>query len=250
MSERLASKVALITGASSGIGAATARAFVAEGAKVALVARRPEPLEELVAELGDTAVAVPADVGKPAEARAAVAATIERLGGLDVVVNSAGVCWPVSLEDVDDEHWQQVIDVNVSGSFWVSRDAGLYMRERGGGTIINIGSDMALNGAEQYVSYCASKAAIIGLSRSLAAELAPTVTVNTICPGKVDTPMLTAEFESSGDLEAARRETIEAIPLKRLGRPNEVAAGILYLAADAGFATGATLELDGGTTVP
>lgn len=248
MPERLAGKAALITGASSGIGAATARLFAAEGARVALLARRREPLEQLAAELGDAAVVIDADVGVPAEAHAAVAAAIEGLGGLEVVVNSAGVAWPATLAEIDDEHWRRVIDVNLSGSFYVCRDAGLHMKENGGGTIVNLGSEMSVRAAGMYVAYCASKAGILGLTRALAAELAPDVTVNAICPGPVDTPMLTAEFETFGDLESSRAEAIAAVPLKRFGTAEEVAAGILYLAAEAPFATGTTLELDGGTT--
>jgi NAD(P)-dependent dehydrogenase (short-subunit alcohol dehydrogenase family) len=246
---RLEGRRALITGASSGIGAATARAVVAEGAMVALLARRRGPLEELAGELGDDAVVIAADVGRPSEATAAVATAVEELGGLDAVVNSAGVAWPTVLEEIDEEHWQRVIDVNLSGSFYVCREAGLHMRAQGHGSIVNLASEMSVLGAKMYVAYCTSKAGILGLTRGLAAELAPEVTVNAICPGPIDTPMLTAEFETFGDLEVSRREAIESVPLKRLGRPEEVAAGIVYLLADAPFATGTTLELDGGTTI-
>lgn len=246
MPDRLDRKAALITGASSGIGAATARLFVREGARVALLARRREPLEELAAELAAATVVVTADVAVPAEAKAAVATAIEQLDGLDIVVNSAGVAWPASLEAIDDEHWRQVIDVNLSGSFYVCRDAGLHMKENGGGTIVNLASDMSVRAAGMYVAYCASKAGVLGLTRGLAAELAPDVTVNAVCPGPVDTPMLDAEFEIFG--EGSRQEAMDGVPLKRFATPEEVAAGILYLAAEAPFATGTTLELDGGTT--
>ena len=247
MPDRLADKRALITGASSGIGAATARTFVAEGAKVALVSRRREPLEELAAELGDAAVVITADVGVPDEARAAVAGAIEQLGGLEVAVNSAGVAWPAKLEDIDDEHWRQVIDINLGGTFQIARAAGLHMKANGGGAIVNIGSDMSVRAAAMYSVYCASKAGVLGLTRGLAAELAPEVTVNAICPGPIETPMLAAEFELFG--EGSRDAAIAEAPLKRLGVPEEVAAGILYLAADALWATGTTLELDGGVTI-
>ncbi|MBS1878400.1 MAG: SDR family oxidoreductase [Actinobacteria bacterium] len=248
MPERLAGKAALITGASSGIGAATARLFVEEGARVALLARRREPLEELAAELGEAAIALSADVAVPEEARAGVAAAIEQLGGLDVVVNSAGVAWPATLAEIDDDHWRQVIDINLSGSFYVCRAAGLHMKENGGGTIVNLGSEMSVRAAGMYIAYCASKAGILGLTRGLAAELAPDVTVNAICPGPVDTPMMTAELETFGDVEKSRAEAIDSVPLKRFASAEEVAVGILYLAAEAPFATGTTLELDGGTT--
>jgi NAD(P)-dependent dehydrogenase (short-subunit alcohol dehydrogenase family) len=245
---KLEGRRALVTGASSGIGAATARLFVEEGARVALLARTRGPLEELADELGDGAVVVPADVGDHGQATAAVATAIEQLGGLDAVVNSAGVAWPMALEGIDEEHWQRVIDVNLSGSFYVGRDAGLHMKANGGGAIVNIASEMSVLGMGLYVAYCASKAGVLGLTRGLAAELAPDVTVNAVCPGPVDTPMLTAEFEVFGDVEASLAATIERVPLKRLATAADVAAGVLYLVADAPYATGATLELDGGTT--
>ena len=246
---RLADKRALITGGSSGIGAATARLFVEHGARVALIARRPEPLNALVAELGDRAVAIPADVAKPQDVAEAVRAATAALGRIDIVVNSAGVAWPVSLPDLDADGWQAVIDINLSGTFYVSREAGLQMAEAGGGTIINLGSELSVLGMDHYVAYCASKAGVIGLTRALAAELAPDVTVNAVCPGPVDTPMLAAEFEAFGDVQGALDATLERVPLRRLATAEEVAAAILYLAADASYATGTTLELDGGTTV-
>lgn len=244
---RLSGRRALITGASSGIGAATARRFVAEGAHVALLARTPEPLERLAEELG--AIAVPADVADPEQVHRAVEEAADRLGGIDVVVNSAGIAAPLALADLDARAWRETIDINLSGSFYVAREAGMRMLAAEGGTIVNIGSDLSFKGSAFYVAYCASKAGVIGLTKALAAELAPTVTVNALCPGPVDTPMLRAEFECSPDPKAAYDEAIERVPLKRLATPDEVAATILYLATDAPYATGMTLELDGGTTI-
>lgn len=245
--ERLSGRRALITGASSGIGAATARLFAAEGAHVALLARTPEPLERLADELGATSI--PADVADPEQVRRAVAAASDGLGGIDVVVNSAGIAAPLALADLDARAWQETIDINLSGSFYVGREAGLRMLAAGGGTIVNIGSELSFIGMAFYVGYCASKAGVIGLTKALAAELAPTVTVNAVCPGPVDTPMLRAEFECFSDPKGAYDGTIERVPLKRLATPEEVAAAILYLVADATYATGTTLELDGGTTI-
>jgi NAD(P)-dependent dehydrogenase (short-subunit alcohol dehydrogenase family) len=247
---RLAGKRALITGASSGIGAATARAFAAEGARVALLARRPEPLERLADELGDGARSFPADVADAGQVERAVAEAADWLSGLDVVVNSAGIAVPVSLTDLTEERWREVIDINLSGSFYVARAAGLRMvRAEGGGTIINLGSELSVLGMGMYVAYCASKAGVIGLTKALAAELAPEVTVNAVCPGPVDTPMLDSEFKTFPDPKAAYDATLERVLLHRLATPQEVALAILYLAADAPYATGTTLELDGGTTV-
>jgi NAD(P)-dependent dehydrogenase (short-subunit alcohol dehydrogenase family) len=242
----LAGRVALVTGASSGIGAAAARALAAAGAAVALLARRREPLESLAAELGeDIALPLVADVADSGQVATAVEATVARFGRLDAVVNSAGVVMPAALADTDDGAWAAQIDANLSGSFFVAREAVPHLGE--GGSIVNVGSELAAIGMEMYVAYCAAKAGVIGLTRALAAELAPAIRVNAVCPGPVDSPMLAAEFELFG-AEAAVAETLARVPLGRLGRVEEVAAAILYLTADATFATGTILALDGGTT--
>jgi NAD(P)-dependent dehydrogenase (short-subunit alcohol dehydrogenase family) len=247
---RLASKRALITGGSSGIGAATARVFAAEGARVAVLARRPEPLEALAGELGsDAARSFPADVADAGQVARAVAEAAEWLGGLDIVVNSAGIAVPMSLAELTEERWRESIDINLSGSFYVAREAGPRMARNGGGTIINLGSELSVLGMGMYVAYCASKAGVLGLTKALAAELAPNVTVNAVCPGPVDTPMLDSEFKCFPDPKAAHQATLERVPLHRLATAEEVAKAILYLASDAQYATGTTLELDGGTTV-
>jgi len=242
----LAGRVALVTGASSGIGAAAARALAAAGAAVALLARRREPLESLAAELGEgTALPLVADVVDSDQVDDAVAATLTRFGRLDAVVNSAGVSIPASLADTDDEIWRAQIDANLSGSFFVARAAAPHMGE--GGSIVNVGSELSHVGMEMFVAYCVSKAGVIGLTRALAAELAPAIRVNAVCPGPVDTPMLAAEFDHFG-AEAALAETLARVPMRRLAGADEVAAAILYLTADAPYATGTALALDGGVT--
>ena len=246
---RLAGRHALITGASSGVGAAVARMFVREGAKVALVARRRAVLDDLAAELGEHAVAVPADVTKPDEVTAAVQQAVAGLGGLNIVVNSAGAAAPISLDDLDPAAWREAIDVNLSGSFYVAREAARWMMAADGGTIVNVGSELSFRGAALYVAYCASKAGITGLTRALAAELAPKVTVNAVCPGPIDTPMLHGEFALFPDPKRAYESTVAQIPLKRLASVDEVAAAILFLAADAPYATGSLFSLDGGLTI-
>jgi NAD(P)-dependent dehydrogenase (short-subunit alcohol dehydrogenase family) len=245
---RLDGRAALITGASSGIGEATAQAFVREGAQVALVARRREQLERLAASLGDGAAAIAADVSDPAAAAGAVQDAASQFGRLDVVVNSAGIVRPLSLADLDAQAWRETIETNLSGSFYVAREAGLHMVDNGGGAIINLGSDLSILGMPMYVAYCTSKAGVIGLTKALAAELAPKVRVNAVCPGPVDTPMLEAEFNCFPDPKAAHDVTLERLPLKRFATADEVAGAVLYLAADASYATGTTLEFDGGST--
>lgn len=246
----LEGKVALVTGASSGIGAAVARRMSAAGANLVLVARRRAELEALARELGERTLVRVTDVTDPVAVRSTVADSASYFGRLDIAVNGAGVTAPAALVDADATNWRLHIDVNLSGSYYVAREAGLLMRAGGGGTIVNVGSDLSRSGAAMFVPYCAAKAGIIGLTRALAAELAPTVTVNAICPGPVDTPMLAAEFEllGGGDAAAARAEMLSRVPLGRLATAAEVADGIFYLAVQAPFATGTMLELDGGIT--
>lgn len=241
---RLDGRVALVTGASSGIGAAAARALAGEGARVALMARRPEPLARLAEELGEGALALPADVADGAAVAAAVDAAAERLGGLDVVVNSAGVSKPVALADLDAQEWRRTIDVDLTGAFHVARAAGLRMAANGGGSIVNVSSSLSTMGMGMYTAYCAAKAGVDGLTRALAAELAPHVRVNAVCPGPVQTPMLDAEFALQPP--SAREEALGAIPLKRFATAEEVAAAVLYVAVDATYMTGTALLLDGG----
>jgi NAD(P)-dependent dehydrogenase (short-subunit alcohol dehydrogenase family) len=245
---RLAGKRALVTGASSGIGEAAARAFVREGAHVVLAARTPGPLEEVARKLGEAATAHPADVSDPLQVAELVDETVRLLGGLDVVVHSAGISKPAPLEELTAERWREVIDVNLSGCFYVCREAGLRMRELGGGVIVNVASESSILGEPAYVAYCASKGGVLTLTRALAAELAPTVRVNAVCPGSVDTPMLRRDFASLPDPEYAMQATAHRIALGRFAQPDEVAAAIVFLAAEATFATGCGLALDGGTT--
>jgi NAD(P)-dependent dehydrogenase (short-subunit alcohol dehydrogenase family) len=242
----LAGRVALVTGASSGIGAAAARALAAAGAAVALLARRRESLETLAGELGgEVGLPLVTDVADSGQVDAAVAATVERFGRLDAVVNCAGVSIPATLADTDDDAWNAQIDANLGGSFFVARAAAPRMGE--GGSIVNVGSELSQIGMEMFVAYCASKAGVIGLTKALAAELAPAIRVNAVCPGPVDTPMLAAEFEHDG-AEDGLAETLARVPMRRLAQPEEIAAAIVFLIADAAYATGTVLSLDGGST--
>ncbi|HEY7629067.1 MAG TPA: SDR family oxidoreductase [Thermoleophilaceae bacterium] len=247
--ENLAGTRILITGASSGVGMAAARAFATEGARVALLARRAQVIEDLARELGDGALPLPADVTDSRAVSAAVAAAADAFGGLDVAINAAGVGMPTPLETLDPPGWQEVIDINLSGTFFVAREAGLRMLEAGGGAIVNVGSELSSVGMGMYSAYCASKFGVIGLTKALAAELAPTVRVNVVCPGPIDTPMMDAELDWFPDPEATRREATERVPLKRFAAPEEVVGAIRFLAFSAPFATGTVLPFDGGTTM-
>lgn len=247
--ENMRGKRVLVTGASSGVGEAAARIFAAEGASVALLARRAERLDAIVEELGENAHGVAVDVSDPDAVATAVAAANECLGGIDVAVNAAGIAHEATLAELSPSDWRQVIDINLSGTFYVAREVALLMLAAGDGSIVNIGSDLASIGHAGYAHYGAAKAGVVGLTKSMAAELAPTVRVNVVCPGPIDTPMMAAELAHSEDPEAARQEGMAKVPMARFATPEEIVAAIRLLAVGAPFATGAMLPVDGGTTV-
>ncbi|MDX6541763.1 MAG: hypothetical protein QOI71_3373 [Gaiellales bacterium] len=240
---------ALVTGASSGVGRAVATRLAGEGAQVALLARRTGLLAELAGELGQASFALVCDVADAEAAENAVASANKRLGGLDLVVNSAGVCLPVALQDLDAATWGESLAINLTGTFTIARAAGLIMRTGSGGAIVNVGSELGSIGMAGFAHYCAAKAGVVGLTKALAAELAPAVRVNAVLPGPIDTPMLQAELALTDDPAATRIEALGRVPLARFATAGEVAEAILYLGLEARYATGACLALDGGTTV-
>ncbi len=246
---KMTGKKALVVGASSGIGLETARLFASEEAEITLVARSTDKLNELAKELGGAAHVVTADVADVASCQSIVPAAIEAMQGLDVVVYCSGICEPCLVKDMTIEDFKRHIDINLTGNFIVAQAAALYMNEHEGGSIVNISSELSHIGMGFYVHYCASKAGVLGLTKGLAAEMAPKVRVNSISPGPVDTPMMRAEIEWFGGSKEVMDGAISRVPLKRFATPQEVAKGVLFLAADAPFATGSTLVLDGGTTM-
>ncbi|WP_067478695.1 SDR family NAD(P)-dependent oxidoreductase [Nocardia amamiensis] len=238
----------LVTGATSGVGEATARLFASRGAAVALLARREEELQRISGELGEGAHAFVTDVSSSASVSAAVAAAADALGGIDVVVNAAGVAGFAPLDRLSDGLWRQVVDTNLSGTFYVARAAGLRMRKAGSGSIVNVASDLASMGVAGLAHYCAAKAGVVGLTRALALELAPNVRVNAVCPGPIDTAMLRAGIADEPDPQRALQEKEASVPLNRLADPVEVARAIYFLAIEGAFATGTCMAFDGGTS--
>jgi NAD(P)-dependent dehydrogenase (short-subunit alcohol dehydrogenase family) len=225
--------------------------FAREGARtLALVARDRDALDALSTEIGDDAAfPLVCDVSDDAAVASVVASAWDRMGGIDVLVHSAGVSNLALLEELTPEHWRGVIDINLSGAFYVCREVGLRMRAtRAGGSIVTVASDSALLGEAAFVAYCASKGGLVAMTRALAAELLPNVRVNAVLPGAIDTPMVHRDLAALDDPAGAMREIEARIPMGRLGRADEVAAAIVYLAVDATYATGASLSLDGGTT--
>jgi len=244
-----ADKLVLITGASRGIGYAAAKEFLALGARVAVNGRTEQSVALAITELdgGDRLVAAPGSIGSVEGCEAIVRTAIEDLGGLDVLVNNAGVCIDSTIEKSDETIWDETLNVNLKGTFFCVRAALPALRKKGG-AIVNMASVAGLQGSTEGAVYSASKGGVVNLTRALAMELAPDIRVNCVCPGWVDTDMLRREYiDLTADPAAAEREAIEEAPLKRVATPEEVAKAIAYLASrDARFITGVALPMDGG----
>jgi NAD(P)-dependent dehydrogenase (short-subunit alcohol dehydrogenase family) len=242
-------KKVLITGASRGIGYATAEEFLALGARVAVNGRTKESVDKAIAELGggDRLIAAPGDVGTVDGCESLVATAIQGLGGLDVLVNNAGIGVDARIEDTDEAFWDATLDTNLKGTFFCSR-AALEALRATRGNIVNISSDAGLVGSQTLVAYCASKGGVVNMTRAMAVELAPLVRVNCVCPGYVDTDMVRRDgIDKADDPAAEEQALIDFAPLKRIATPEEIAAVILFLAShEARFMTGAALPIDGG----
>jgi len=248
---RFDGKAVLITGATRGIGAACAQAFLAEGARVAINGRTDTSVAVTMAgyEGNDNVVPAPGDVSTVAGCEAAVGAALAAFGGLDILVNNAGVFFRGSIGDTDEAAWDAVMDANVKSVQFCTR-AALPALRAARGNIVNVASESGLNGYPETTAYCASKGAVVNLTRAMAMELAPDVRVNALCPGVVETDMARAGFAINGDEDAGMRGQHDAYPLKRIGTVEETAAAILFLASDeAGFINGAALPMEGGATV-
>lgn len=248
MSSRLTNKTAFVTGASSGVGLATARRLAELGARVAVSARRLDLLEKLASEIGNGVVVAQADVADGASVDTAVQLAWDQMGHVDYVIHAAGIVTPAPIGELTPELWKQHIDINLTGSYNVLRASALRMKGRGEGSIVSIASDLSFKGLANYAHYCASKAGLAGLSKALALELAPNIRVNCICPGPIDTPMMESELQWFGGSDEVRSGAVAAVPLKRFSSPEEIADFAIYVAAEMRFATGSLLSIDGGTT--
>jgi NAD(P)-dependent dehydrogenase (short-subunit alcohol dehydrogenase family) len=240
----------LVTGASRGIGRATAQAFLDAGARVAINGRTRVSVTTAIAGLGggDRLIAAPGDVATVAGCEAVVGTALAGLGGLDVLVNNAGVFQIAKIADSNEPLWDSIMNINVKGTYFCSRAAQPALGAAGG-VIVNVASEAGLNGAPGMTVYCASKGAVVNLTRAMALELAPIVRVNCVCPGTIDTDMARIGFGFDGEKSTNLYEAREFYPMKRIGTADEVAKAILYLASsDAGFVTGAALAIDGGAT--
>ncbi len=244
MGSRLQARVAAVTGSSRGIGRAVARAFLDEGARVVVNSRDPAMAAQVAGELGGHCVGVGADVATEAGAARLIEGAIDAFGRLDVLVNNAGLAVARDSVDLTLEEWQRGLDVNLTSVFLCSREAARHMLPRGGGAIVNTASVQSFAPFPRRLAYGAPKAAVVMLTRILAAEWAPSLRVNAVAPGYVLTEM-TRELRDQGriDFAAIERRT----PQRRLASPEELAPAFVYLAGEeAAFVTGETLVVDGG----
>ncbi len=245
----LRDKVAIVTGASRGIGEAIARTFVENGAKVVIASRKIEPLEAVAASLGPNAHAVAAHTGKEADCAALVEATVAKFGKVDVLVNNAATNpYFGPMLDIDEGAWDKTFEVNVKGYFWMAREVVKHLRARQApGSIVNVASVAGIVASPLQAVYAMTKASILSMTKTLAYELAANeIRVNAIAPGFVDTRFAAAVLKNDALLD----EVLRITPMKRYGQPGEIAGGALYLASDAAsYMTGHTLVIDGGMTI-
>lgn len=242
---RLQGKVALITGFGSGLGKAIAILFAGEGARIAGISRGQKAGEQTIEQIkaiGAEAIFIPTDVRSETEVQAAIARTISSFGGLDIVVNSAGVRLTGTATEISKDDWDTVIDTNLTGTFLVSRAAIPHLRSRSGGCIINLSAISGIHGTAGRVAYSASKGGVVNLTEAMALDhAADHIRVNCICPGPTETPMTPVTSPEH------RTRLNQRIPIGHVGQPEDVAEAALYLASDAARqVTGSILSVDGG----
>jgi NAD(P)-dependent dehydrogenase (short-subunit alcohol dehydrogenase family) len=250
---RLANKVALVTGGSSGMGRATAKVFAQEGAKVAIIGRNESRGRQVVDEIGrdgGKAIFVKTDVRLAEDCRRAVDATVDAFGRLDILFNNAGVLYANTVPDCSEEEWDLTIDISLKGTFLMSKLALPIMITQGSGVIVNNASGWGLVGGNAAAAYCAAKGGVVLLTKAMAIDHARQgIRINCICPGDVDTPMLEEDARlRKMDFEDYLVAAADR-PMGRIGKSEEIASAVLFLATDASsFMTGATLVVDGGGT--
>jgi len=248
---RLAGKTAIVTGGAGGIGRATSLAFAAEGARVAVVDVAPGAAEAVADEIraaGGSALALTADGSNEADIERVVADTVAEFGSLDVVFNNAGIIRRTTAVETTAEEWDRVFGVNVKGIFLMCKHAVPVMAANGGGSIINTGSGWGLKGGAQAISYCASKGAVVNMTRALAIDHGPQgIRVNSVNPGDVNTGMLRDEARQLGQETGSFLAEAADRPLQRMGEPAEIASAVVWLASDeSSYVTGSALVVDGG----
>ncbi len=250
MGSRLKEKVAIVSGAGSGIGRACALALVREGARVVLVGRRKDRIEEVAHEASaeGAALAVAADVSKQNDIEKVIEHTLGAYGRINVLLNNAGILHPGTVEQVTEQQWDETFNLNVRGLWLFSRAVLPHMRQARGGSIVNMASVLGINGARLRAVYSASKGAVILLTKCMAIDHGQErIRVNAICPSFVESELTAAYLKQVADPEAVRRERIHVHPIGRLGQPEDVGGLAVYLASDeSSWVTGAAFPVDGG----
>ncbi|MDD4601111.1 Dihydroanticapsin 7-dehydrogenase [bioreactor metagenome] len=252
MNYNFSEKIVLITGGTSGIGLAAAKLFLENGAKVIVVGRSADKGQLATAELAKfntKVVFLTGDVRTPEGCQQIISQAVALFGQLDIVVNSAGIYLEKMITETTPEEYDEIMDINIKGTYFISKYVVPHLIARGG-SIINISSDAGLNGNVLCTAYCAAKGAVTLFTKSLALELAPhNIRVNCVCPGDIATPMLEKQLSGASDADAALREMASIYPMGRVGRAEEAAHVICFLASDAAsFVTGAAWTVDGGLT--
>lgn len=250
----LQDRVALITGAGSGIGQATAVLFAAEGARVLVADRDEHAIEKTVARIeraGGTAQVAIVDVSRSVEVQSAAATCLERFGRIDILANIAGIGSTESVIDTSEDTWDRVFEVNCRGTFLFCKYVLPHMIAAGGGVVLNMASVAGMVGLRNRAAYCASKGAIISLTRALAVDhVGQNIRCNCLCPGTVDSPWVGRLLDSAPDPVAERAALTARQPMDRLGTPEEIAQAALYLVSDqSAFITGTAMVIDGGLTM-
>jgi len=251
--DSFAGKVALITGGTSGIGLATGRKLLAQGATVALIGSQLEKGQAILAELatyGAKVCFIQGDISQVSQCQGVVEQVVTKLDRLDIVINSAGIYREKAIDEVSEEEFDQMMNINIKGTYFMCKYALPYLRQGGGGAIINVSSDAGINGNCLCTTYCASKGAVTTFTKALSLEaIHYGIRVNCVCPGDVDTPMLQEQLSGVDKPEEYLRDMASLYPIGRIAQPQEIANVICFLASDgASFVNGAVWSVDGGLT--
>ena len=251
--DNFAGKVVIITGGTSGIGLQTAITLLQCGASVALIGRQQEKGQAVLEKLGiygSKVCFIPGDISKTLDCQKVIDQAVAKFGRLDIVINSAGIYMEKAISDVEEDEFDYMMNINIKGTYFMCKYALPYLRQTGGGAIVNISSDAGINGNCLCTTYCASKGAVTTFTKALALEtIHYGIRVNCVCPGDVDTPMLQEQLTGIDNPEEYLRDMASLYPIGRIAQPQEIANVICFLASDeASFVNGAVWTVDGGLT--